>query len=85
MRRRYAAQIAQNTEHTNAIPLDIVAAFSGLLLPTVITLDATNDPTMANKHDMVSVVRLRSALQENKAFCDVDMDGHLSDMSPTNM
>lgn len=94
MHRRYAAQIAQNTEHIDAIPWDIVAAFSGPRLPTVITLDATNDPTMANEHDMVSVVygphgvttqHLLSALQENKAICDVEMDGHLSDMSPTNM
>jgi hypothetical protein len=96
MHRRNAVQIAQNTEHIDAIPLDIVAAFlSGPHLPTVITLDATNDPTTANEHDMVSVVsgslgastqRLLSALQENKAICDVEMDGHLSDsMSPTNM
>ena len=94
MRRRYLAQLAQNTERIDAIPLDIVAAFGRPLLPTVITLDATNEPTMANKHDMMSVrsgprgvttQRLLSALQENKAICDVEMDGHLSEMSPTNM
>ena len=56
MRRRYAAQIAQNTEHIDAIPLDIVAAFSEPRLPTFITLDVTNDATMADYHDMVSVV-----------------------------
>jgi hypothetical protein len=89
-----AGTVTEQIHWTDAVPFDIVDALRGPPIPTVITLVKSDDPIMANKYDMASVTacppfvstqRLLSALQENKSFCDVDMDGHLSYMSLTKM
>ena len=72
----------------------MVIALRGPPIPNVITVVAIDDTIIAEKNDMASVVsgpplvstqQLLSALQESKSFCDVDMDGHVSDMSPATI
>ena len=79
---------------TEAVPFYVVTALWGPRIPNVITLVAMDDIIIADKNDMASIVsgpplvstqQLHSALQESKSFWDVDMDGHVSYMSPTTM
>ena len=82
------AAVDEQINLMDAVPFDMVTALHGLPIPNVITLGAMNDTTVS---DMASIVpgspcciitqKLLSASQENRSFCDVDMNGHVSDMS----
>ena len=98
MRRKYAVQMrateGQQLYPAEAVAFTMVTAMAGPPIPNVITLVDSVETRGTDENDMGSVVsgpplpstqRLLSALQENTAFCDVDMEGHVSDMSPALM
>ena len=84
----------QQINPAEAVPFDTVTYLRGPPILNVITLVNLVKTRGTDENDMDSVVsgppppstqRLLSALQESSAFCDVDMVGHVSDMSPALM
>ena len=84
----------QQINPAEAFLIDMVTALRGPPILNVITLVNSIETRGTDENDMGSLVsgpplsstqRLLSALQESSAFCDVDMEGQVSDMSPALM